>query len=115
MGKFTPENQPTPTERSERTPLTLDQEIALLRKKIALKEKKKRDIENGEKYVIGGMMLALARKDANIKKQLVAWLGAELSRPEDIRRAKPLIARLKDEQTAAAAPEKTAAAAAGQK
>lgn len=88
---FSSANQPTSTERKTRT---IDQEIEALEDKLARKKALRREQRNQQKYIIGGMMLALAHKDENVKRKLMADLKANVTRPADIKTIAPLLAEL---------------------
>ena len=62
-------------------------------------------LADGQKIIIGGMMLALAERDDSARKRLVELLEKHVTREADLRRIKPLIAELKN-PTAAKSTEK---------
>jgi hypothetical protein len=97
---FSTTNQPAKKTKEKRD---VDQEIALLEKKLAQKRESKRANENGEKYIIGGMMLALAETDPAARKRLLELAQKHVTRPADVKRIAARLARWKAEF--AAAPE----------
>jgi hypothetical protein len=99
---FSTENQPTKKTKQKRD---VDQEIALLEKKLAQKRESKRANENGEKYVIGGMMLALAETDPSSRKRLLELAQKHVTRPADVNRIAARLARWKAEFEAVQAPD----------
>lgn len=74
--------------------LTTSQKIAQLEKKIALLREEDRKLENGQKIIIGGMMLTIARKDPKAAKRLLELLQENVTRDVDKKRLEPLIAEL---------------------
>jgi hypothetical protein len=111
MAKFSDTNQPD--NRGERKPLTLEQEIAQLEKKLAMKRDALRDKRKDDMVIIGVAASAAAHNDPEARKTLLKWMEKYLTRDADKKRAESVIAELKELETAAAAPEKTAAATAG--
>lgn len=72
---------------------TLEQQLAELEQKAArLKEKIKKQ-DTAEKVVIGGMMLAYARKSPNNAKRLLDLMQSEL-REQDLKRVQRAIGEL---------------------
>ncbi|WP_080962834.1 hypothetical protein, partial [Pseudomonas lundensis] len=53
-----------------------------------------RELENGQKIILGGMLLAEARKDAKIRQWLLSMVQATVKRDVDQRRLAPLIDEL---------------------
>jgi hypothetical protein len=93
---FSTDHQPATSTRKR---LSVDQEIALLEKKLALKRESQRKAETNQKIIVGGMMLALAEHDLVARKRLVELIEKHVKRPADVKRIEPLVAAMK-EQTA---------------
>ena len=51
-------------------------------------------MENGQKIILGGMLLAEARKDAKIRQWLLDMAKATVKRDVDQKRLAPLLAEL---------------------
>ena len=79
---------------------TLEQEIADLQNKLARKQEAQRHLADGQKIIIGGMMLALAHQDDTSRKRLIELLEKHVTRDADLRRITPLIAELKNRTVA---------------
>lgn len=71
--------------------LTLDQKIAAKEAEIARLKNQARKLETGQKIIIGGMMLAKAKKDSGIAKQLIADLKENVTSATDKKRIEPVI------------------------
>lgn len=72
---------------------TLEQQLAEAEAKVArLKEKAKKQ-DTAEKVVIGGMMLAYARKNPNNAKRLLDIMQSEL-REQDLKRVQRAVSEL---------------------
>lgn len=72
---------------------TLEQQLAEAEAKVArLKEKAKKQ-DTAEKVVIGGMMLAYARKNPNNAKRLLELMETEL-REQDLKRVQRAVSEL---------------------
>lgn len=72
---------------------TLEQQLAEAEAKVArLKEKAKKQ-DTAEKVVIGGMMLAYARKNPNNAKRLLELMQTEL-REQDLKRVQRAVSEL---------------------
>jgi hypothetical protein len=82
-------------ETSTRKRMSIDQEIAFLEKKLALKRESQRKVETNQKIIIGGMMLALAEHDQVARKRLIELIEKSVKRPADVKRIEPLVAALK--------------------
>lgn len=76
---------------SERTP---KQQIAELQAKIARLKAKETALENGQKIILGGMLLAAARQDQRIR-QWVIKEAQKITRPADTKRIRPLLDELR--------------------
>lgn len=76
---------------SERTP---KQQIAELEAKIARIRQKETALENGQKIILGGMLLAAARQEQRIR-QWVIKEAQKITRPADVKRIGPLLDELR--------------------
>jgi hypothetical protein len=117
--EFTSTHQP---ENKAKTLLTREQRIAQLEAKLDRERNALQKLADGQKIIIGGMMLALADHDDAARKRLIELLEKNVTREADLRRIKPLIAELKSRSAGngtekkappPAAQNKAAAATAG--
>ena len=74
--------------------LTIEQKIAQKEAELARLREKSRALENGQKIILGGMLLAEARKDAKIRRWLLDMARATVKRDVDQKRLEPLLAEL---------------------
>ena len=74
--------------------LTIEQKIAQKEAELARLRNQSRALENGQKIILGGMLLAEARKDAKIRQWLLSMVQATVKRDVDQRRLAPLIDEL---------------------
>lgn len=74
--------------------LTIEQKIARKEAELARLRNQSRALENGQKIILGGMLLAEARKDAKIRQWLLSMVQATVKRDVDQRRLAPLIDEL---------------------
>ena len=81
------------TEHQTKTPA---QQIATLEAKIARLREKDRALENGQKIIIGGMMITLARKDPKAAQRLIELIEQNVTRDVDKKRIDPLIQEFKN-------------------
>lgn len=77
---------------STRTP---SQQIAELEAKIARLRQKDRALENGQKIILGGMLLNAARTEPKIR-QWVINEASKITRPADVKRLAPLLDELRE-------------------
>lgn len=56
--------------------LTIEQKIAQKEAELARLRNQSRALENGQKIILGGMLLAEARKDAKIRQWLLSMVQA---------------------------------------
>lgn len=75
---------------------TLDQLIAQKQDELARLKQKKQKAETAEKVVIGGMILAVARKEPSFAKQLLIMINNEVNRESDKKRLEGIIQELKE-------------------
>lgn len=74
---------------------TLDQKIAEAEAKLARLKEKSRALENGQKIILGGLLLAQAKKDPKIRKWLIENAEREVTRDVDRNRLFPLLQELR--------------------
>lgn len=75
---------------------TVKQQIAKAEAKLARLKDRERKLENGQKIVIGGLGLAIARKNPERAKQLLADIDQEVTRKVDYDRLEPIIRELQE-------------------
>lgn len=91
--EFTSTHQPV---NKAKTLLTREQRIAQLEAKLDRERTALQKLADGQKIIVGGMMLALADHDDAARKRLVDLLEKNITRDADLRRIKPLITTLKN-------------------
>lgn len=74
--------------------LTIDQRIAQKEDEIARLKEKSRKLENGQKIIIGGMMLSLARKNDRIAEMILDNIKREIDKNTDLKRLETVMAEL---------------------
>ena len=74
---------------------TLEQQIAQAEDKLNRLRNKNRNLENGQKIILGGMLINAARKNTKIREWLLAEAGMSLTREADIKRLEPLLESLR--------------------
>lgn len=74
---------------------TLDQKIAQKQDELARLKEQSRKLENGQKIIIGSMMLSLAKKDPSIAKLLLDNINNEVTRKTDLDRLESVMTELK--------------------
>lgn len=84
---------------NERTP---KQQIAELQARINRLKSKETALENGQKIILGGMLLAAARQDQRIR-QWVIKEAQKITRPADVKRITPLLEELRAIEAGASA------------
>lgn len=77
---------------------TVEQKIAQKEAELARLKQKKRKLENAQKIVIGGMMLAMAKNNPTVSKKLLDWINEHVDRKTDLNRLESVIEEL--QQTA---------------
>ena len=91
---------------------TLEQQIAEAEARLARLRTQSRQLENGQKIILGGMLLAAARHDPKIRAWVIKEAGKAVTREIDKKRLEPLLDELKamkDEKPADGAKEEQAA------
>ena len=73
---------------------TLEQKIAQKEAEIARLREQARALENGQKIILGGLILHAARTDARIRRWLLDEAAKTVTRDADKKRLAPLIAEL---------------------
>ena len=73
---------------------TIEQKIAEAEAKLARLRQQSRALENGQKIILGGMLLAEARKEPRIRQWLIDKAGELVTRVVDRKRLEPLLAEL---------------------
>ena len=74
---------------------TIEQKIAQKEAELARLKAKSRKLETGQKILIGGMMLSLARNDADIAKLLLDKIRNEIVKDADKKRVESVVIELK--------------------
>lgn len=74
---------------------TLEQKIAEKEDEIARLKEQARKKENGQKIVIGGLMLSVAKNDSKVAKQLLDLIESQITRKTDLNRLDNVIEDLK--------------------
>lgn len=73
---------------------TAEQLKAREQDRLARADTKTKSLQNGQKIIVGGMVLAMARKDAGLSKFLLAAIKQEVTRETDIKRLDDIILEL---------------------
>lgn len=73
---------------------TINQKIAEAEAKLARLRQQSRALENGQKIILGGMLLAEARKEPRIRQWLIDKSNELITRDVDRKRLEPLLAEL---------------------
>ncbi|TGP42619.1 hypothetical protein EN873_45010, partial [bacterium M00.F.Ca.ET.230.01.1.1] len=73
---------------------TLEQQIAQKQDELNRLKEKAKTLENGQKIVLGGMVLSVARKNPQFARQLLAMIGSEINRDTDKKRLENIIDEL---------------------
>ena len=73
---------------------TIDKKIAEAEAKLARLRQQSRALENGQKIILGGMLLAEARKEPRIRQWLIDKSNELITRDVDRKRLEPLLAEL---------------------
>lgn len=76
------------------SPPTLEQKIARKEAELARLRQKSRALENGQKIILGGLLLNAARTDENIRQWLLDHAEKVVTREVDKARLAPLLAEL---------------------
>jgi len=73
---------------------TLEQQIAAKEAELARLRNKRRELETGQKIILGGMLLRAAREDARIRDWVLKEATKTVTRPNDQKRLQPLLDEL---------------------
>lgn len=73
---------------------SLEQKIARAEAELARLRKKNRAIENGQKIILGNLVLNAARRHANVRSWLLEEIRNQVERPVDRQRLQSLIDEL---------------------
>ena len=82
---------------------TVEQKIAKKEAELARLKEKKRKLENGQKIIIGGMMLSMAKDNPTVSKKLLDWINEHVDRKTDLNRLESVIDEL--QKTASSQPQ----------
>jgi hypothetical protein len=74
---------------------TIEQQIAGAEARLARLRTQSRQLENGQKIILGGMLLAAARHDAKMSAWVIQEAEKAVTRDVDKRRLQPLLDELK--------------------
>lgn len=74
---------------------SIDQKIAEAEAKLARLRQQSRQLENGQKIILGGMLLNAAKKDQKIREWLINEAVNSITREADKNRISPLIDELR--------------------
>lgn len=74
---------------------TLEQQIAQAEAKLNRLRNKNRSLENGQKIILGGMLINAARKDTKIREWLLEEADRSITREADKKRLEPLLESLR--------------------
>lgn len=73
---------------------TLKQQMAEAEAKLARLREKSRQLENGQKIILGGLLLNAAKNDARIREWLLKEAAKAVTREADKKRLAPLLDEL---------------------
>lgn len=76
---------------------TIEQKIARKQDELNRLKTKQRKLETGQKVIIGGMMLSLAKDDPQIAEQLLKWIDGNITRKTDLDRLEDVITELRSD------------------
>ena len=74
---------------------TIEQKIARKQDELNRLKTRQRKLETGQKVIIGGMMLSLAKDDPQIAEQLLNLIGKNITRKTDLDRLEDVITELR--------------------
>ena len=74
---------------------TLAQQIAQAEDRLNRLRNKNRNLENGQKIILGGMLINAARKNTKIREWLLTEAGKSITREADMKRLEPLLESLR--------------------
>jgi|TARA_R110002124_G_C8954740_1_gene513589 hypothetical protein len=73
---------------------TLEQKIAQKEDELARLKAQSRKLENGQKIIIGGMMLSIARRDDRFAEMVLDNIKREIDKISDLNRLEPVMIEL---------------------
>lgn len=76
---------------------TIEQKIARKQDELNRLKTKQRKLETGQKVIIGGMMLSLAKEDPQIAEQLLKWIEGNITRKTDLDRLEDVTTELRSD------------------
>lgn len=76
---------------------TIEQKIARKQDELNRLKTRQRKLETGQKVIIGGMMLSLAKDDPQIAEQLLNLIGKNITRKTDLDRLEDVITELRSD------------------
>ena len=76
---------------------TIEQKIARKQDELNRLKTRQRKLETGQKVIIGGMMLSLAKDDPQIAEQLLNLIGKYITRKTDLDRLEDVITELRSD------------------
>lgn len=95
MPRTTPTTEEsTSQEQTGRTTRTIEQQIAEAEARLARLRTQSRQLENGQKIILGGMVLAAARHDPRIRSWVIKEADKAVTRDIDKKRLQPLLDEL---------------------
>ena len=74
---------------------TIEQKIARKQDELNRLKTKQRKLETGQKVIVGGMMLSLAKDDPQIAEQLLNLIDRQITRKTDLDRLEDVITELR--------------------
>lgn len=86
----------------------LDQRIAAAEAKLSALRQQGRKLENGQKIILGGMLLNAVRKDQAMRQWLLKEAEGFVTRDVDKSRIEPLLAELRSIDSTKTAPKDAA-------
>ena len=75
---------------------TIEQKIARKQDELNRLKTKQRKLETGQKVIIGGMILSLAKDDPQIAEQLLKWIDSNITRKTDLDHLEDVITELRN-------------------
>jgi histone acetyltransferase (RNA polymerase elongator complex component) len=85
----------TSQEQTSRTTRTIEQQIAEVEARLARLRTQSRQLETGQKIILGGMVLAAAKHDPRIRAWVIKEAEKAVTREIDKKRLQPLLDELK--------------------
>ena len=87
--------QATQDQNNARASRTLEQQIAEAEARLARLRTQSRQLENGQKIILGGMLLAATRHDPKIRAWVLEETHKAITRDIDKKRLQPLLDELR--------------------